>query len=98
MRGPGWVIGPGSALSLNDPNMFVLVFQHLATGMEEIRWVAPQEMSDRITELIKAAISPEGQAGLKTLSRLEMIALTSRLLAFALERRKEIVRGPNLYQ
>jgi len=43
--------------------MFVLVFQHIATGMEEIRWVAPQEMSDRIEELIKAASSPEGQAG-----------------------------------
>ena len=63
MRGPGWIIGPGSALSLHDPHMFVLVFQHIATGMEEIRWVAPQEMSDRIEELIKAASSPEGQAG-----------------------------------
>jgi hypothetical protein len=63
MRGPGWIIAPGSALSLNDPHMFVLVFQHITSGMEEIRWVAPQEMSDRITELIKAASSPEGQAG-----------------------------------
>ncbi|KAF8588186.1 hypothetical protein K439DRAFT_1335882 [Ramaria rubella] len=63
LRGPGWTIGLGSALSLHDPHMFVLVFQNNASGVEEIRWVAPQEMSDRITELIEAANSPEGQAG-----------------------------------
>ena len=43
--------------------MFVLVFQNSASEAEEIRWVTPQEMSDRITELIEAANSPEGQAG-----------------------------------
>ncbi|KAF8515646.1 hypothetical protein JB92DRAFT_2717123 [Gautieria morchelliformis] len=63
LRGPGWTIGPGSALSLHDPHMFVLVFQHTASDAEEIRWVAPQEMSSRITELIEADNSPEGQAG-----------------------------------
>ncbi|KAF8520878.1 hypothetical protein BU17DRAFT_88424 [Hysterangium stoloniferum] len=69
LRGPGWTIGPGSALSLHDPNMFVLVFQHIANGVEEIRWVGPQEMSDRITELIKAASSPDEQAGVVTSTR-----------------------------
>lgn len=63
LRGPGWTIGAGSALSLHDPHMFVLVFQNSASEAEEIRWVTPQEMSDRITELIEAANSPEGQAG-----------------------------------
>lgn len=46
--------------------MFVLVFQNTTNEAEEIRWIAPQEMSDRITELIEAANSPEGQAGRNT--------------------------------
>lgn len=59
--------------------MFVLVFQNNSTGTEEIRWVAPQEMSDRITELIEAANSPEGQAAMAVENQKKLLVLQSKI-------------------